>query len=137
MIKAKLRKNAPWKTQKLKHGIILNKINFTEINDEIVEEQIKHSLKRIVEIEGETPIIIPEKKPVRKLKEPLEIPVKKKDTNIKKKDTIINITASKLKSMLKKDLEELLISTGFDAIDVKKLKKKELIEAYLINSLEG
>ena len=147
-MKAKLRENAPWETQKLKTGIILNKKEFTTIKDETVKLFIKNSLSKTVEIEGETPIVVPKRKlkteiPVvkkRVLKATTKKEIKKKAITTKKvKPKVIidedSLTEVSLKKLLKQDILELLLKRGFSKKELKGLKKDRLIEVYLIDKL--
>ena len=142
-MKAKLRENAPWETQKLKTGIILNKKEFTTIKDETVQSFIRNSLSKTVEIEGETPVVIKRK---LKVEEPVKVvkkrvlkttknKIEKKATKVK---TIVDeetLTEEGLKKLLKSDILELLLKREFSKKELKGLKKDRLIEVYLIDKL--
>ncbi|MDA3856220.1 MAG: hypothetical protein PF569_08235 [Candidatus Woesearchaeota archaeon] len=145
-MKAKLRDNAPWPTQKLKTGIILNKTDFTTIEDKVVQDFIRNSLSKTVEIGGEKPVKVTKRK--LKTEEPKEIKkrvlketpkeIEKETTTKTKKVEIVdkdNLTEKELKSTLKSDIVESLLKKGFTTEELKGLKKNRLIEVYLIDKL--
>ena len=134
-IKARLRENAPYPTQKLRGGIILNKVDFVEIVDPLTIEQVRFSLSRVVEIEGE--------KPKRVLKETIIEPtninntiILDSDNRIEPKDIKAMLDNDDTKGLSKTEIKEFLIKElNFSELDLKGLTKKKLIDIYKIDRL--
>lgn len=139
-MKARLKQNAPWETQKFKAGIILNKIDFLPIEDMTVQEQLKNSpISVYIEIEGISPIETPKKK--RILKEEKDLPIVQEKEIKQEKASKTDEEISKLLEegnsnlVLKSELKNLLLKRDYTEEDLKGLNKARLVEVFLIDKL--
>ena len=139
-MKARLKENAPFPTQKLKRGVVLNKEEWTTIDDTAIQNQIVNQLGKIVEVSGKG---IPKKKRVLKVVE--DEPIEKDATiivkeNKKEEKTLGEIeslldegnTTKVLKSEIKRLLKEKL---KYTEEDLKSLNKSKLVDIYKIEKL--
>lgn len=153
-MKAKLKENAPFPTQKLKTGLVINKTDWTVIDDPIVQNQIKNTaLNKMVEIGGkgipstntatkaEEPKIkrrrVLKSQPSEEKEETTPTTKVKTETNKKTIDEIDNLMKlGESKKVLKTEVRDLLIKKyNFTKEDLKAMNKSQLVDTYNIENL--